>query len=184
MAPRILVMALAAALAAGPAAAKVFLARKEAVAAALPGAESVQARDVFLTDAQKAEVERASGLALDSAMITIYTGTTGGRVSGYALFDTHVVRTQPETFVVSLDPSGRVTGLFVCAFHEPLDYLPHDRWLQQFKGRDGARPLRVGNEIAGITGATLTARAVAGGVRRALAIFKVCMPSPGQHVGE
>jgi hypothetical protein len=104
---------------------------------------------------------------------------------GYALFDTHVVRTQPETFVVSLDPRGQVTGLFVCAFYEPLDYLPPDRWLGQFRGRNGSGTLRVGVEIAGITGATLSARAVAGGVRRALAVWKTCLAGKAaQPLGE
>ena len=168
-----------------PSHAKVFLARSEAIKAALPGAERVDARDVFLDDAQKAAIEKASGLPLDTALVTIYTGFVGGQPTGYAIFDTHVVRTQPETFVVAMDPTGRVTGLFVCAFYEPQDYLPAERWLAQFKGRDPAHPPVVGNEIAAITGATLSSRAVAAGVRRALAIFKTCLAGKtGQLVGE
>lgn len=175
---------LLAALAAAPASAKVFLARSEALKAALPDAQRIDAREVFLTDEQKAQIEKASGMPMESALVTIYAGWSGERPVGYALFDTHVVRTQPETFVVALDPSGHVTGLFVCAFYEPQDYLPTDRWLTQFKGRDPAHPPRVGAEIASITGATLSSRAVAGGVRRALAIYNTCVGRSSQHVGE
>lgn len=170
---------------AGPAAAKVFLARSEAVKAALPAADQVTTRDVFLTDEQKVEIEKASGMPMESALVTIYTGTKAGQVIGYALFDTHVVRTQPETFVVGLDPTGHVTGLFVCAFYEPQDYMPGDRWLALFRGRDPSAPPRVGADITGITGATLSSRAVAGGVRRALAIFAACLAGKHRHpVGE
>lgn len=180
----ILAVALAV-LAAAPAQAKVFLARSEAIKAALPAAERVEARDVFLDEAQQAAIQTASGMPVDSALVTIYTGWSGGRVVGYALFDTHTVRTQPETFVVSLDPGGRVTGLFVCAFYEPQDYLPGERWLGQFKGRDPSHPPRVGADITGITGATLSSRAVAGGVRRALAIYATCLGGKtSRQVGE
>lgn len=170
---------------ASPTLAKVFLARSEAVKAALPTADQVSTRDVFLTDAQKAAIEAASGMPMETALVTVYIGTRQGQVVGYALFDTHIVRTQPETFVVALDPAGRVTSLFVCAFYEPQDYMPGERWLAQFRGRDGSRPPRVGNDITGITGATLSSRAVAGGVRRALAIHATCLAGrTPQPVGE
>ena len=76
-------------------------------------------------------------------------------------------------------------GLFVCAFYEPQDYLPGERWLGQFKGKTPAQPPRVGADIVSITGATLTSRAVAGGVRRALAIYATCLGGKTAHpVGE
>lgn len=158
-----------------PAFAKVFFAKQEALKAALPAAEAVEAKDLFLTDGQKQAIEKASGLPLESALVTVYVGRSKGQVVGYAIFDTHVVRTQAETFVVALDPSGTVTNLFVCAFYEPEDYLPAERFLKQFRGRDSGHPPVIGGQISGITGATLTSRAVAGGVRRALAIYKNCL---------
>ena len=168
-----------------PATAKVFLARSEAVKAALPTADRIEARDVILRDEQKAAIERGSGMPMESSLVTIYSGWSGGRLVGYALFDTHTVRTQPETFVVSLEPGGHVSGLFVCAFYEPQDYLPGGRWLGQFKGKEPTHPPRVGTDIVSITGATLTSRAVAGGVRRALAIYATCLGgNTSQRVGE
>lgn len=46
----------------------------------------------------------------------------------------------------------------VCAFYEPLDYLPSDRWLGQFKGRGPASQPRIGNDVVSITGATRPGR--------------------------
>ena len=181
----LLTICAALALLAGPAPAKVFLARSEAVKAALPTADHVDTRDVFLTEAQKSAIEKNSGMPMESALVTVYTGYLKGQLVGYALFDTHVVRTQPETFVVALDPTGHITGLFVCAFYEPQDYLPSDRWLALFRGRDPSKPPRVGSDITSISGATLSSRAVAGGVRRALAIYAACLDGKTpQRVGE
>jgi Na+-translocating ferredoxin:NAD+ oxidoreductase RnfG subunit len=83
------------------------------------------------------------------------------------------VRTHPEAFLVVLSPEGSVRSLRVLAFHEPLEYLPPGRWYEQFGGKSLADALRVGGDVHGIVGATLTAQATTRGVRRALALYQV-----------
>jgi hypothetical protein len=63
----------------------------------------------------------------------------------------------------------------VLAFHEPLDYLPTGSWYDQFVGKSGQDGLRVGRDIHGVVGATLSARAAADGVRRMLAYWEVLL---------
>ena len=75
--------------------------------------------------------------------------------------------------MIVLEPDGTTRSVRVLAFHEPLDYLPTERWYKQFEDRSLADPLRLGRDIHGIAGATLSARAVASSVRRALALFRV-----------
>ena len=72
-----------------------------------------------------------------------------------------------------LSPDGEVRTLRILAFHEPLDYMPSDRWYAQFEAKDTRSQLRLGNDIHGIVGATLSAQATTRGVRRALAIYQV-----------
>ncbi|MBI4864339.1 MAG: FMN-binding protein [Candidatus Riflebacteria bacterium] len=170
------------AMVAGPCAAKVFLSRKEALATAFPTADQVVDRDVFLTSDQVARIEKESGAKLESELITIYEGKKQQRTLGFAFIDTHVVRTQPETFMVVLSPGGKVEAVFMCAFYEPQEYMPPDRWLAQFKGHSDPSRLRVGDAVVGITGSTLTARALTGGVRKAIAIWKVCLQRTGRAV--
>ena len=45
------------------------------------------------------------------------------------------------------------------------------RWRRQFVGKDGTAPLRVGEDIANISGATLTCSHVTEGVRRIVAVI-------------
>lgn len=155
--------------------AKVFYARDEAMELAFPDAERVEARDFFLTPEQRSEIESHAKAPLESNLLTVYVGHREERVLGYALLDTHLVRTLPETFLIVLTPDGQVAATYVLAFYEPLEYLPAERWLQQFIGKRAGDDLHVGHGIAAISGSTLSSRAVAAGIRRALAIHSVLL---------
>jgi hypothetical protein len=182
---RIFTAALAAVVVAGAAAtaaAKVFLAKDEALALAFPDADRVDARSVLLTAAQKAAVEERTGAALESQLWTIYEGWRGTERQGYALIDNHVVRTLPEAVMVVLDPSGRVRRVEVLAFYEPPEYQPSERWIDQFEGRRLDDELALRRGIQGITGATMSAVAMTAGVRRMLAIFEVVVRDPAAAV--
>lgn len=161
-----------------PTSATVFLAKDEALALAFPGSERVEERVVILTDAQKAEVERRARAPLESQLWTIYVGWKGGAVQGFAVIDSHTVRTLPETFMVVTDPDGKLQRVDVLAFHEPPEYKPTDRWIAQFKDRRLDDDLKIGGGIQGITGATLSAQAMTGGVRRALAVIAAATHDP------
>ena len=158
-----------------PARATVFHARDEALHLAFPSADRVEPHDFFLTAAQRAAIEAEARSVLESDLVTVYFGYGGDKVLGYAIFDTHVVRTLPETFLTVLTPEGKVASTYVIAFHEPLDYLPSERWLRQVEGKKSGDDLNVGQGIAAITGSTLSSHAVMGGVRRALAIYSVLL---------
>jgi hypothetical protein len=166
---------LAPALPSARAAAKVFYAKDEALRLAFPDADHITARDIFLTVEQRAAIEQRAKSKLDSDLLTVYVGEHDGAVQGYALLDTHNVRTLPETFLIVLSPQGVVTATHLLAFYEPLEYSPPARWLGQFDGATLDPDLRVGRGIAAITGSTLTSEAVTGGVRRALAIYDVLL---------
>ncbi|MEN8159815.1 MAG: FMN-binding protein, partial [Myxococcota bacterium] len=92
---------------------------------------------------------------------------------GYALLAVHNVRTLPEAFLVVLSPEGVVTRLRMLAFYEPSEYKPTDRFLAQFDARALGPELRLGGDIHGIAGSSLSSRAVTTGVRRSLALYEV-----------
>jgi len=162
----------------GPAAhAKVFFSQNEALALAFPDAEKVASSTFILDDDQVERIQALAQCELDSKIVKIYTGTRDGNVIGYAMIDIHNVRTLPEAFMVVLTPKGEVRSLRVLAFHEPLEYKPTDRWYRQFDNRSITSPLRVGGDVHGVVGATLSARATTRGVRRALAFYEVLLQS-------
>jgi hypothetical protein len=159
--------------AAGDAAAKVFHSRTEALELAFPEADRVEDKTYVLRDDQVQAIETLAKSALESKLVKVYTGYRGDDVLGYAFIDIHNVRTLPEAFLVVLSPEGDVRTLRVLAFHEPLEYMPSGRWYDQFEEKSLADGLRVGRDVHGIVGATLSARATTQGVRRALALYEV-----------
>jgi len=161
-----------------PVQAKVFMSRAEALAWAFPDADRIEDRRFVLTDEQVAAIEARAKSKLESRIVTIYVGLRGDAVLGYAVIDQHNVRTLPEAFLVVLSPEGQVRRLRVLAFHEPQEYKPSNRFLAQFEGREPNAPLRLHRDVHGIAGATLSSQAVAGGVRRVLALHEVLVRQP------
>lgn len=147
--------------------------RESALAAAFPGADEVTPVHRVLTESQADRVRALSGVAPESRLLTLYEGRAGGQLLGTATFDTHVVRSSPETVLVVLDADGNVAAAHLVAFHEPEEYRAPDGWLRRFAGRVLDRELAVGRGVDAISGATLTAHAVTAAVRRALAIHLV-----------
>jgi Na+-translocating ferredoxin:NAD+ oxidoreductase RnfG subunit len=151
----------------------VYSSREQALARAFPPPAVTERKTYFLTDAERERASRLAKAKIDSSLVVAYVGRGPKGLVGTAYFDTHTVRTMPETILVTVKPDGSVGGVEVVAFGEPEDYLPRPRWLRLFGGRRLDADLAVGRGLAHVTGATLTTRAIAEAVRRVLAIHSV-----------
>lgn len=160
---------------AGRASSTVFESQNQALRDSFPQATRIE-RDTHVLRASEVEqLKSMLGGEVESKLVVIHTAFEGDQVVGYAHIDVHNVRTQPEAFMVVLSPEGIVRSVRILAFHEPLDYLPTDRWYTQFIGKSRADDLRVGRDIHGVVGATLSARAATEGVRRMIAYWEVLL---------
>jgi hypothetical protein len=137
-----------------------------------PEADAVEARDVLITDAMAARLEALARARVKERLVTFYTARRGGAVQGFAVIHAHVVRTKRETLALAFEPDGRIRRISILAFLEPAEYRPTDRWLAQFAGKGGADRLAVGDDLAPITGATLSARGIAERARWLLAALR------------
>ncbi|MDJ0786060.1 MAG: FMN-binding protein [Myxococcota bacterium] len=168
--------------------AKVFYSQKEALELAFPDADRIDRRSVALDDDEAQAIEARAKSKLESRIVTLFTGLRGDDVLGYAFIDVHNVRTLPEAFLIVLKPDGSVHSLRLLAFYEPQEYKPSERWLRQFDDRHLDKTLRLGGEIHGIAGSTLSSHAVTGGVRRALALYELLVlgstQAEGRQIGQ
>jgi Na+-translocating ferredoxin:NAD+ oxidoreductase RnfG subunit len=163
------------AVSAGVASAKIFASQEQALAEAFPDASRIDRETVLLL---KKDAEKISALIheeVTSKVVVLHTAYSGEKVIGYAQIDVHNVRTKPEALMIVLTADGAIRSVRVLAFHEPLDYMPTDRWYTQFEGRSKQEGLRVGRGIHAVVGATLSARAATDGVRRMLAYWEVLL---------
>jgi hypothetical protein len=159
--------------------AKVFLTVDEALKLAFPGAQ-VERHTAYLKPEQVKRARDLAGVEVPSALVTSYAATRDGKPVGIAYFDTHLVRTLPETVMVVVDPQGKVTRVEVLSFGEPEQYLPRGAWYGQFGGKGLDPGLDLKRGIHPVAGATLTARATTAAVRRVLALHQVIGGLPGK----
>ena len=118
--------------------AKSFLTQEEALRLALPKGAVVTRKTAFLSEADRAEVARRTGGAPPPGLVAYYAASVDGRDAGTAYFDTHVVRTEPETLLVLVDPRGAIARIEILSFSEPEEYLPRANWYGQFSGKSDA----------------------------------------------
>lgn len=155
--------------------AQVFKTKNEALLQAFPEKDSVARKVLFLTEKQVEEIQKLAKAKLESKIITYYVGSTADSVLGYAFFETSIVRTKPATFMVVVNPDGKVKYIEILAFYEPADYLPTNNWYNLFKEKQLNEDLWPKRGIHNITGATLSVRAITLGVRKILAIFEIAI---------
>jgi hypothetical protein len=173
----ILVLAGVAAVA-GPAAAEVFHSRESALRLAFGEGAEVVAQELFLSVDARAEAARGAGSSIETRLVRRYEGRDAERLLGHAYFETHQVRTLPETLMVVVGPDGAVAAVHVLAFHEPEAYRPHPGFLGQFEGRVLDDELSLRGGVQGIAGSTFTATAVTAAVRRVLAVHGAVARDP------
>lgn len=155
--------------------AKVFASQKQALAESFPEASRIDRQTIVLRARDAEKIVAMTHEEVQAKVIVLYTAYRDDELLGYAHIDVHNVRTKPEALMIVLTPRGTVRSVRILAFHEPLEYLPTHRWYSQFAEKSQQDGLRVGRDIHGVVGATLSARAAADGVRRMLAYWEVLL---------
>ena len=156
--------------------AQVYLTRDEALKLYFPSPTTLERKTIFLTDQQVKTIEAKARAKVESKIVTYYVGKTSQGTDGYAFFETHVVRTMPETFMAVINPDSTLRSVEILAFYEPEDYLPQKRWLQQFTKKSLNSDLWLKRGVQNIVGATLSAQSITEGVRRLLSTYEVAVP--------
>ncbi len=139
--------------------------QQQALATAFPTGTKVTREVVYLTPQQIDAARRESGVDVDDKMIVRYVSS-----AGVAYFDTHRVRTLPETVMIVVTPDGRIDRIEILSFDEPPEYLAKPRWIDQFRARRLDDELSTKRAIRPLSGATLSARAILNASRKVLAL--------------
>lgn len=135
-----------------------------AAQAASPAKVAASVRRVFGAGA------RTDTLTLDSAAVLRIS--RGDTLLGFAQVRNARGKDQPITYLVAVDPGGRLRDVDILVYREPYGgEVAYEPWRRQFRGKGSESPLRVGQDIQGISGATISVNAVTAGIRRAVADF-------------
>jgi Na+-translocating ferredoxin:NAD+ oxidoreductase RnfG subunit len=130
--------------------------------------EIVDFQRIQLSKDRRKDIERQLGQKLDKEEYIFYVAHSADHVDGYALFDREIGQHEYIDFATFFDCDGRVTRVEVVAYREPYgDGIRSKRFRKQFVGKAADSGFRPGHDIDVISGATLSARAMAKAVKRA-----------------
>jgi hypothetical protein len=158
--------------------ATVYHTEDEAIAIAFPSATRVETRNVVLGDDVRARVSAQVGYPIQERLVVLHQAWAGDTLLGRALALEEIGKTLPFRFLVALRPDGAVEQVLVLTYRESRGQeIERATFRAQYEGKSLADPIRRGDDIRNVSGATISVDALSRGVRRALAIGAALAPA-------
>ncbi|MFT5368575.1 MAG: thiamine biosynthesis lipoprotein [Candidatus Latescibacterota bacterium] len=158
----------------GPEATTVYLTQEQALQNAFPEADTLWSEIWTPTPSQRKTVERRLGWRLAEPNFEIFQASLKEQHLGYAVITEQIGLYKPITFMVKVDSTGQNDGVWIMVYRESRGgEVKRQRFLTQYKGKKSTNPIRLNRDIIGVTGATLSVRALNGGVKRILTVIDV-----------
>ena len=146
-----------------------YLTEEQAQQAIFPGGIFMQAF-VTLRDDQAREIERRTDVNVRNRAVRVWKVAGGG----YFVVDDVLGKHDFITYAIGLNADGSVKQVEIMDYRESYGYQIRDpEWRKQFAGKTAASPLKLERDIKNISGATLSCRHIADGVKRVLATHDV-----------
>jgi thiamine biosynthesis lipoprotein len=165
-----------------PAAAEIYLNEAQALAVIFGERAIVRREQKSLDEPLRAKLERASNLRFPESTYTFFIATQAGQAEKYAIQMNETGKSEPITFMVGMSPEGKVTEVAIMVFRENRGWeVKEKRFLNQFHGKTLHNAIRVNEDIINYTGATLSSKAVARGVKRALFLLDAFYPGEARY---
>ncbi|MCZ6690515.1 MAG: FMN-binding protein [Planctomycetota bacterium] len=164
---------------------KTISSRKDALKVMFGASERVRMVKRELDDKSRAKLRGALGISsLKKKRYEFYIGETDGKPDGYALILDEKGKFLPITFLVGVDPGGKVKMVEILKYREPIGgEVRHPRFTRQFKGKDASDPIKIRKDIKNISGATISSSAVCLGVKKAVLLVQGFFLDPPKPKG-
>ncbi len=154
-----------------PAYAGQYATADEAAKRAFPEATTFKESVFQLSAEQLSAVAATTGLPAKPALWRSLTAMNGDKSLGLVVFDGVIGKYELIDYAVGIGVDGKIRNVEILAYRESHGYevrLP--AWRRQFVGKDKSDKLRVSEDIASISGATMSATHITDGVRRIVAV--------------
>jgi len=156
--------------------ATVYLTVEQAPKAVFPEADRFERRDIPVTPALSGKLRQWVAPAKPTIWEPFYmtfVARKEDQIIGYAVICEEIGKHRPITFIVGVTPDGKVKDAAILMYREPQgDEVRHRGFLAQFAGKTLSNPIMQHQDIRNVSGATLSVRALARGVRKGLAVIR------------
>ncbi len=174
--PLLLALGLGAA-APGAGATTVYHTEEEALRVAFPTATSFEAQPRPLSEELRDRVSERVGYPIRERLVVIHEASADGALLGRAIVLDEIGKTMPFRFLVAFRPDGAVDQVLLLTYREPRgSEIEREAFRAQYRGKTLADPIRRGDDIRNISGATISVDSLSRGVRRALALEEALVP--------
>ncbi len=118
-----------------------------------------------------ARVRARSGQPVYNKAI-IHEAMVNGRIVGYGIVDDVRGKAQPITYMTLFKRDGTIADIEVLIYRESYGgEIQYESFRRQFRGKNANSPLRIGNDIENVAGATISSNAIASGAKKIAVLF-------------
>lgn len=172
---RCVVLAVACALAPASACAVDYMTADQAAKSIFPNADTFEPGNVKLDSASMQQFN-AAGVHARSVDWPLRKAKRGGATLGYVVVDEVIGKFELITYAVGVGLDGAITQIEVLSYRESHgSEIRIAGWRKQFVGKTSAAPIRVGEDIANVSGATLSCKHITDGIKRVVSVIDLAL---------
>ena len=135
---------------------------------------SVLFKKIPIPEEIKFTAEKNAQLRFMRDQIYIWEISKDEKMIGLAYLDNVKGKSQPITYAVFFDSQGMVEESHIIKYREPIGgEVSNQYWLNQFFGKSWESDYKIGSDIDGISGATISVNAVTRGIHRSTIIVEL-----------
>jgi hypothetical protein len=143
-----------------------------------PNSKKVTYKRITLTDADAADITKRLGVESIKREWVVYYGETDGRREGYAIVDDEKGMHDPIDYAVRFNDKGVIERVEIMVYREAYgEEIRSQRFRAQFGGKTGADVLTAGKDIDIVSGASISCKSMAVGVKRDALVVAAALKS-------
>ena len=151
-----------------------YLNVQQAQALMFAGATEFTPMLVALNPQQLEQLAQHAGGSARAGYWRVWQAKQGDKLLGYIVTDAVVGKAELIDYAVALTPAGEIMDVEILAYRESHGQEVRGKtWRAQFNGKSANMPLRVGDDINNISGATLSCTHLTDGIRRVAFMIKL-----------
>ena len=159
-----------------PAYAVDYLTAAQAQLVLFPQATAFTDQTLHFSDEQRKLIKKRAGVRQRNETQAVWRAEKDGQLLGWLLVDDVIGKHEFITYATAISPQGSVLGIEIMSYRETHGgEVQEADWRANFAGKTLQDPLKLGDDVPNISGATLSCRNVLDGVKRMLVIHQLVL---------
>jgi Na+-translocating ferredoxin:NAD+ oxidoreductase RnfG subunit len=156
-----------------------YMSVAEAQKLMFPDATVFAPQTLKLTVEQIKRIEATSGTSLNTTFWKVVAAKSGDLLLGYVVNDAVIGKFQLINYAVAFSPDGHIRDVEILSYRETHGGEVRSKpWRNQFVVKRAAAALAVDNDIANISGATMSCTHLTDGIRRITHYVQTVLAAP------